>query len=685
MKYLKVFYYIVILATTSCTLNKKVAETFRGNWLNASDSVEWIVSLQPEFAIYKNQFWEYDKISGLNQRLKISLKNHERNLKLNITIIDSNSVTLKCGNELPLQLTRKKAVNPNFKRYENDGFGDIQMKDDSAVILGFIENYNQHIFNGTGQVILYHPIHGLNKDFSETNFIIDTGGQFKIKVRAFNPQKVNLTIDGSTFTQLMIAPGDTIIVGFNKLLKTVTEDERKWQQYSDWEINHYMGEHAKFSEELIWIHQKFSKFTEPDLALKVENIDNMSQLEYIKWRKDIYETEKEKIDSLLLHHQCSKKASQYFQTRLNFELLSNLYRFQVNGQRFQNIGPLYIAQLPDQLRIPQVNLISEEYIFYLNYLSFYDFMNPLGLGTQANKKYYIEYLLTIAQNHEDSLKLISISNETLPEPDDFTFDNTNIAEFEYDKLLSKKVSALNADYNRILNDYKDRIPDSISKNAFLNGLVPILQKDNYSIHSQLYAAYKLQNYLRNSSLGPNGRNWISQNIHNSVIRNVLLERIDTKTKEEINHSDHANNTFFISQIKDSLNPTSFFDSIISQFEGKVIYVDFWADWCSPCREGFKSCKRLKQEYDGKDVVFLYLGYSCRNENWDKAIKHDQVTGYHYWLDNEQSAIMKQRFAITGIPLYLLVDKNGKIYAEKVPGPADKAELIEIINKLLSLK
>ena len=46
--------------------------------------------------------------------------------------------------------------------------------------------------------------------------------------------------------------------------------------------------------------------------------------------------------------------------------------------------------------------------------------------------------------------------------------------------------------------------------------------------------------------------------------------------------------------------------IVNKHKGKVLYIDFWAPWCSPCRKEMSYAGDLKKKFDGKDVIFVYM-------------------------------------------------------------------------------
>lgn len=100
-----------------------------------------------------------------------------------------------------------------------------------------------------------------------------------------------------------------------------------------------------------------------------------------------------------------------------------------------------------------------------------------------------------------------------------------------------------------------------------------------------------------------------------------------------------------------------FSEIIKQFAGKVIFVDFWATWCGPCRSAMKQFEPAKKQFEGKDVAFVYLtDESSPLGTWKNMIP--DIPGEHFRLKNDQFKELKAKFGVKGIPSYLILDKKG---------------------------
>lgn len=126
-----------------------------------------------------------------------------------------------------------------------------------------------------------------------------------------------------------------------------------------------------------------------------------------------------------------------------------------------------------------------------------------------------------------------------------------------------------------------------------------------------------------------------------------------------------------------------FEAIVEQFKGKAIFVDFWATWCAPCRDGIKKMKSVKEELQGKDIVFIYLtGETSPIKTFENMIP--DIKGHHFRLSAKEWSYLCERFKVEGIPHYMLIDKSGKIVQEKYNGWQEatviKNDLLKLIDR-----
>jgi len=127
-----------------------------------------------------------------------------------------------------------------------------------------------------------------------------------------------------------------------------------------------------------------------------------------------------------------------------------------------------------------------------------------------------------------------------------------------------------------------------------------------------------------------------------------------------------------------------FANIISKYPGKVVYIDFWATWCSPCMNEMPNSKILHDKFAGKDVVFLYLASQSPEKTWKSVIAEKDIKGEHFLLTNNEFSAISEKFQISGIPRYVLVDKTGRVADDNARRPSD-GKLPGDIDKLLAVK
>lgn len=126
------------------------------------------------------------------------------------------------------------------------------------------------------------------------------------------------------------------------------------------------------------------------------------------------------------------------------------------------------------------------------------------------------------------------------------------------------------------------------------------------------------------------------------------------------------------------------DSVIAQNRGKVIYVDFWASWCGPCRAQMPDAQKLRERYRGKDVAFVYLALNDVQERWLEAVREEHLNDtscQNYIITNPKRARFIEEHRIHRIPRFMLFDRQGRLVDNDAPRPMNP-KIVSAIDDLL---
>jgi thiol-disulfide isomerase/thioredoxin len=126
--------------------------------------------------------------------------------------------------------------------------------------------------------------------------------------------------------------------------------------------------------------------------------------------------------------------------------------------------------------------------------------------------------------------------------------------------------------------------------------------------------------------------------------------------------------------------------IIKSNEGKVIYIDFWASWCGPCRKEMPASIALKKKLEGDDIVFVYISIDGNRKSWERSIDALGIrnTGLHYQRNRDEMSDFLKLFYIYSIPHYMIIGKNGQ-FVNSDALPASDPILERQLKKLLRTK
>jgi thiol-disulfide isomerase/thioredoxin len=122
---------------------------------------------------------------------------------------------------------------------------------------------------------------------------------------------------------------------------------------------------------------------------------------------------------------------------------------------------------------------------------------------------------------------------------------------------------------------------------------------------------------------------------------------------------------------------------LTDFQGKVILIDFWASWCGPCRQEMPYLIELQQKYKKSDFEIIAVNIDDKISNAIKFI--NEISGtINFPVINDSQQEIPPKFQIKGMPSTILVDKKGVIrYWHTGFKNSYKEDYVSEIDKLLA--
>lgn len=112
---------------------------------------------------------------------------------------------------------------------------------------------------------------------------------------------------------------------------------------------------------------------------------------------------------------------------------------------------------------------------------------------------------------------------------------------------------------------------------------------------------------------------------------------------------------------------------LAQHHGQVVYLDFWASWCGPCRKSFPWMNDMQQKYRQQGFTIISVNLDVNKALAEKFLLENPA---NFSVIYDPEGYIAQRFKIKGMPSSLLIDRKGQVQHAHSGFFSDKVELYE---------
>lgn len=114
------------------------------------------------------------------------------------------------------------------------------------------------------------------------------------------------------------------------------------------------------------------------------------------------------------------------------------------------------------------------------------------------------------------------------------------------------------------------------------------------------------------------------------------------------------------------------DDLLSSVDtkNKVVYLDFWASWCGPCKDSFPWLNDIHEKYKDKGLVVIGINLD-KDKHKAEAFLKDHSAKFRIIFNAEGD--LAKKYGVKGMPYSVIIDKTGKIIHSHIGFHPDKTK------------
>lgn len=118
---------------------------------------------------------------------------------------------------------------------------------------------------------------------------------------------------------------------------------------------------------------------------------------------------------------------------------------------------------------------------------------------------------------------------------------------------------------------------------------------------------------------------------------------------------------------------------LTDFQGKVVILNFWASWCAECYTEADALEETWQAYADKDVIIVGVAYADAENKSKDFLEQFNIT---YPNAPDLRSLISSKYKITGVPETFFIDKAGEVVHYQT-GPLTEVMLTTILDQILA--
>ncbi|MDY7395282.1 TlpA disulfide reductase family protein [Aureibaculum sp. 2210JD6-5] len=361
------------------------------------------------------------------------------------------------------------------------------------------------------------------------------------------------------------------------------------------------------------------------------NKNNLDLLKTVRFKGDRQETNNLLIDFQILREENNLGYGAIQESSYNKDV--NSFILEMDSIKLKQ------SELINQFKSNnRLNAETESWITSFAYETYYYFLNDYGVGKKDLPSNYYDF--------NNDLSVMSASNMV---------SWRNLSERINSYSLNTVSPAIHNEFSGIMGDMID---GEMNADSLVIGY--IRENTTNDLLAQLLISHHYTSQFNENVVDgyENNQDLITETIKLSSIKDNLNKYYE-ETSAFVNKPGVYTNEVLLKMNDTPIEET--FSEILSKNEGKVIYLDVWATWCSPCIKAMPDSKKLMGKFKDKDVSFVYLCIESKEDLWKRLVSDFNLGGgQHYLMDKNQSKFFRETMDVQGIPQYFIIDKLGNI-------------------------